>query len=50
MRRDGKPASLTELSAVQAVQLYYKLEMGQHVATEVTWKAAQKTGESKPKA
>ena len=37
LRHDGKPAALGDLTPGQVVHLYYKLEMGRQVATEVTW-------------
>ena len=37
--RDGKPATLADLTADQVVQLCSKRETGQDVATKVTWKS-----------
>ncbi len=46
LRQDGKQATLGQLLVGQAVQVYYKKELGEWVATEVSWKAATppKTG------
>ena len=39
-RENGKKASLEALKVGQFVRLYYRIEMGTWVATEVSWKTA----------
>jgi hypothetical protein len=39
-RRDGKKATFGQLSNGEAVRVYYKLEAGEHVATEISWESA----------
>ena len=39
-RENGRKASLENLKVGQFVRLYYRIEMGTWVATEVSWKAA----------
>lgn len=42
LREDGKPATLQQLPATGPVRIYYKTELGQPVATEVSWRSATK--------
>ena len=37
LRCDQKPATLKDLAVGQHVQLYYKREHGENVATEIAW-------------
>ncbi len=42
LREDGKPATLQQLPATGPVRIYYKTELGQPVATEVSWRSDTK--------
>jgi len=42
LREDGKPAALQQLPATGPVRIYYKTELGQPVATEVSWRSDTK--------
>lgn len=39
LREDGQPATLQQLPAARPVRIYYKTELGQRVATEVSWRS-----------
>lgn len=39
-RRDGKRATVGELPIGASVRLYYRQEVGERVATEISWKSA----------
>ena len=42
-RRDGKSVTLEQLPVGVQLRLYYRREVGQDVATEISWKAASPT-------
>jgi hypothetical protein len=42
LRADGQPATLPQLPSTGPVRIYYRTEMGQPVATEVSWRSAVK--------
>lgn len=41
LREDGKAATLQQLPATGPVRIYYKTELGQRVATEVSWRSTK---------
>lgn len=42
LRADGQPATLPQLPSTGPVRIYYRTEMGQPVATEVSWRSETK--------
>lgn len=42
LREDGKVATLRQLPATGPIRIYYKTELGQRVATEVSWRSEAK--------
>jgi hypothetical protein len=42
LREDGKAATLQQLPASGPVRIYYRTELGQRVATEISWRSTAK--------
>lgn len=42
LREDGQPATLPQLPAAGPIRVYYRTELGQPVATEVSWRSTTK--------
>lgn len=42
LREDGKAATLQQMPTTGPVRIYYRTELGQHVATEISWRSAAK--------